>query len=72
MTSANSTMPTTDDNESLLKTIRISKNLFSLTERLPKAAYGQGGANPDGPHTLKEQRNGTLEAKKQFSTLQHN
>jgi hypothetical protein len=30
-----------DDNESadLLKTIRISRNLFSLTERLPKSKY---------------------------------
>ena len=36
-----STMPNSDDNnqEILLKTIRLSKNIFSLTERLPKAKY---------------------------------
>ena len=28
-----------DDNQSLLRTIRISRNLFSLTERLPKSKY---------------------------------
>jgi NIMA (never in mitosis gene a)-related kinase len=28
-----------DDKQALLKTIRISKNLFSLTERLPKNKY---------------------------------
>ena len=28
-----------DDNQSLLRTIRISRNLFSLTERLPKNKY---------------------------------
>ena len=28
-----------DDNAPLLKTIRISRNLFSLTERLPKPKY---------------------------------
>lgn len=26
-------------NEIMLKTIRLSKNIFSLTERLPKAKY---------------------------------
>ena len=31
---------TSDDNgDTLLKTIRLSKNIFSLTERLPKAQY---------------------------------
>ena len=34
------TMPTTEgENEIMLKTIRLSKNIFSLTERLPKAKY---------------------------------
>ena len=34
------TMPHSDDNHDiLLKTIRLSKNIFSLTERLPKAKY---------------------------------
>jgi hypothetical protein len=34
------TMPMTDvENEIMLKTIRLSKNIFSLTERLPKAKY---------------------------------
>ena len=34
------TLPTTEDaNEIMLKTIRLSKNIFSLTERLPKAKY---------------------------------
>ena len=34
------TMPTTEgENEIMLKTIRLSKNMFSLTERLPKAKY---------------------------------
>ena len=28
-----------DDNTSLLQTIKISRNLFSLTERLPKSKY---------------------------------
>ena len=28
-----------DGNEIMLKTIRLSKNIFSLTERLPKAQY---------------------------------
>ena len=28
-----------DDQQSLLRTIRISRNLFSLTERLPKSKY---------------------------------
>ena len=28
-----------EDNQSLLRTIRISRNLFSLTERLPKNKY---------------------------------
>ena len=28
-----------DENQSLLRTIRISRNLFSLTERLPKSKY---------------------------------
>jgi len=33
-------MPTTEgENEIMLKTIRLSKNMFSLTERLPKAKY---------------------------------
>jgi len=65
VTSANSTMPTTDDNENLLKTIRISKNLFSLTERLPKAAYNSGNGNQDGSPTIKEQKAmHHLEAKK--------
>jgi len=27
------------ENEIMLKTIRLSKNIFSLTERLPKAKY---------------------------------
>ena len=38
---ANSTQAQSDDNshEALLKTIRLSKNIFSLTERLPKAKY---------------------------------
>ena len=35
------TLPNTDggDNDIMLKTIRLSKNIFSLTERLPKAKY---------------------------------
>jgi hypothetical protein len=34
------TIPTTEgENEIMLKTIRLSKNIFSLTERLPKAKY---------------------------------
>jgi hypothetical protein len=33
-------MPNMDvENEIMLKTIRLSKNMFSLTERLPKAKY---------------------------------
>lgn len=33
-------MPDTSENkEIMLKTIRLSKNMFSLTERLPKAQY---------------------------------
>jgi hypothetical protein len=28
-----------DEKQALLKTIRVSKNLFSLTERLPKNKY---------------------------------
>jgi len=33
-------MPTIEgENEIMLKTIRLSKNIFSLTERLPKAKY---------------------------------
>mgnify|MGYP000908380414 FL=1 len=38
---AGSTAAQSDDNpqELLLKTIRLSKNIFSLTERLPKAKY---------------------------------
>ena len=31
--------PSENSNEILLKTIRLSKNMFSLTERLPKAQY---------------------------------
>jgi NIMA (never in mitosis gene a)-related kinase 1/4/5 len=31
--------PIDNINEALLKTIRLSKNIFSLTERLPKAKY---------------------------------
>ena len=34
------TLPNTEgDNDIMLKTIRLSKNIFSLTERLPKAKY---------------------------------
>lgn len=33
-------LSTTEDNDNvLLKTIKITKNLFSLTERLPKPKY---------------------------------
>ena len=39
----------------MLKTIRLSKNMFSLTERLPKAKYRSpkafGGSN-DGSQSL--------------------
>jgi len=34
-------------NETLLKTIRLSKNIFSLTERLPKAKYRSPKAASD-------------------------
>lgn len=35
----NSELENDTDNQSLLRTIRISRNLFSLTERLPKSKY---------------------------------
>lgn len=49
-----STLPTSDDNaqEILLKTIRLSKNIFSLTERLPKAKYRSPKAHSGGDLTI--------------------
>jgi len=48
--------PLTDDKEHMLKTIRLSKNIFSLTERLPKAKYSSprvlSVANKDGSNSL--------------------
>ena len=43
------TIPHSDDNHDiLLKTIRLSKNIFSLTERLPKAKYRSPKAHSGG------------------------
>jgi len=40
----------------MLKTIRLSKNIFSLTERLPKAKYRSpkvlGGSSGEQSHSL--------------------
>lgn len=47
-----STMPHSGDdqnNEIMLKTIRLSKNIFSLTERLPKAKYRSPKAHSGAP-----------------------
>ena len=52
-------MPNIDgETEIMLKTIRLSKNMFSLTERLPKAKYrtpkvfGGGSINQDSNSLL--------------------
>jgi len=43
------TMPHSEDNHDiLLKTIRLSKNIFTLTERLPKAKYRSPKAHSGG------------------------
>jgi NIMA (never in mitosis gene a)-related kinase 1/4/5 len=49
-----STMPNSgEENEVMLKTIRLSKNIFSLTERLPKAKYRSPNARSGAPlHTI--------------------
>jgi hypothetical protein len=49
--------PLTDDKEIMLKTIRLSKNIFSLTERLPKPTYNSprvlsGPINGDPSNSL--------------------
>jgi len=38
-TEGNNELDADGDQQSLLRTIRISRNLFSLTERLPKSKY---------------------------------
>lgn len=38
---------TIEKEQKLLKTIRISKNLFSLTERLPKSKYASPSPRQD-------------------------
>ena len=50
------TMPHSDDNHDImLKTIRLSKNIFSVTERLPKAKYRSPKAISGG-ELLKEKK----------------
>jgi hypothetical protein len=53
--------PLTDDKETMLKTIRLSKNIFSLTERLPKAKYNSprvlSGVNTDSNGLLPQLAN---------------
>ena len=50
------TVPHPDDNHDiLLKTIRLSKNIFSLTERLPKSKYRSPKAIP-GENLLTEKK----------------
>jgi len=47
---------TEEAKEIMLKTIRLSKNIFSLTERLPKAKYRSpkvlGGSSGEQSHSL--------------------
>ena len=55
------TMPHSEDNHDiLLKTIRLSKNIFTLTERLPKAKYrspkAQSGGELSGVSLLPEKK----------------
>ena len=52
----NSNVEEAPNNEALLKTIRLSKNIFSLTERLPKAKYRSPKAASD-PNLLQNQIN---------------
>ena len=44
-----------DIKEQLLKTIRLSKNIFSLTERLPKAKYRSPKVLSQGLHSRGDQ-----------------
>ena len=56
--------------EALLKTIRLSKNIFSLTERLPKAKYRSPKAGElTGGGLLNNQSN--VKSKATIQTIQH-
>ena len=67
-----STAAQSEDNpqEILLKTIRLSKNIFSLTERLPKAKYRspKAGSELSGVMLLPNQAN--AKSKGNLATIQ--
>lgn len=63
---------TSDENhDALLKTIRLSKNIFSLTERLPKSKYQspKGNVLTSGQSLI--QNNTQIKSKNTVQTIQH-
>lgn len=56
----------------MLKTIRLSKNIFSLTERLPKSKYRspKAGGLESGPSLLANNTSG-MKSKATVQTIQH-